>query len=385
MRLSRRAFVRTLGVGGAGVISGAVVGARGREDLVGLGRLESGWPGAGAAANSGVIRISSNENPNGPGPRALEAIRAAFGEANRYPYDFAGKMTGAIAKNLGVAEENVLTGCGSGEILRITTLAFTSPAKALVTAAPSFEEPERTATNFGHAIHAVPVTKDLALDLPGMASKVSGAGLVFFCNPNNPTGTVYGAGVVNDFIRTVNRTSPETIILVDEAYHEYVADPTYKTAIPTALENPSVIVARTFSKVYGMAGLRLGYAVGRKETLDRLRRYRLGNNVNALAAAAGIATLTDTERVAREVKLNAEAREFTTKAFADMGYPSLPSQANFVIVNIRRDVKAFQDGCRAHNVLVGRTFPPLTTYARVSVGTMDEMRQAVDVFKKVLA
>jgi histidinol-phosphate aminotransferase len=222
------------------------------------------------------------------------------------------------------------------------------------------------------------------MDLPAMAAQVSGAGLVFFCNPNNPTGTVCGADVVNDFIRTVTRTSPETIILMDEAYHEYVPDPSYQTAIPVALENPWVIVSRTFSKVYGMAGLRLGYAVGRKETLDKLRRYRLGNNVNALAAAAGVATLPDRERVAREVKLNAEAREFTTKAFADLGYPSAPSQANFVMVNIRRDVKAFQDACREHNVLIGRAFPPLTTYARVSIGTMDEMRQAVEVFKKAL-
>jgi histidinol-phosphate aminotransferase len=384
MALSRRDFVRTLGLGGAGVVSGAFVSARGREDLVGLGRLESGWSVLDAPANGPVIRISSNENPNGPGPRALEAVRAALGDANRYPYEWAGKITKSIADRLGVAEENILTGCGSGEILRITTLAFTSAARALVTAAPSFEEPERTATNFGHALHAVPVTKDLALDLPAMLSKASGAGLVFFCNPNNPTGTVYGDSAVKDFIRAVNRTSPETIILVDEAYHEYVADPAYRTAIPVALENPTVIVARTFSKVYGLAGLRLGYAVGRPETLNKLRRYRLGNNVNALAAAAGVATLPDTDRVAREVTLNAEARDFTAKAFADMGYPSQPSHANFVIVNIRRDVKAFQEGCRAQNVLVGRTFPPLTTCARVSIGTMDEMRQAVGVFKKVL-
>lgn len=384
MRLSRRAFVRTLGLGGAGVISGAVVSARGREDLIGLGPLGSGWARLDAPAMPSVIRISSNENPNGPGPRALEAIRAAFGDANRYPYDWGGKITKAIGDNLGLAEDNILTGCGSGEILRISTLAFTSPTRALVTAAPSFEEPERTATAFGHLVRAVPVTKDLALDLPAMAAQVSGAGLVFFCNPNNPTGTVCGADVVNDFIRTVNRTSPDTIILMDEAYHEYVPDPSYKTAIPVALENPRVIVSRTFSKVYGMAGLRLGYAVGRKETLDKLRRYRLGNNVNALAAAAGVATLPDRERVAREVKLNAEAREFTAKAFADMGYPSAASNANFVMVNIRRDVKAFQDACREHNVLVGRTFPPLTTYARVSIGTMDEMRQAVEVFKKAL-
>ena len=384
MRLSRRAFVRTLGLGGAGVISGAVVSARGREDLVGLGRLEAGWAGL-DAANSGVIRINSNENPNGPGPRAIEAIRAAFSDANRYPFDWAPKITKAIAEHLAVPEENVLTTCGSSEVLRLTTLACTSPTKALVTAAPTYEEPERVATAFGHPLRSIPVDADLRLDLKAMAGQVSGAGLVFFCNPNNPTGTVYGADVVNDFIRTVNRTSPETVILMDEAYHEYVPDTKYKTAIPVALENPTVVVSRTFSKVYGMAGLRLGYAVARKETIDKLRRYRVANAVNVLAAASGVATLSDRERVAREVKANAEAREFTTKAFADMGYPSLPSQANFVMVNIRRDVKAFQDACRAQNVLIGRTFPPLTTYARVTIGTMDEMRRAVDVFKKALA
>jgi histidinol-phosphate aminotransferase len=183
----------------------------------------------------------------------------------------------------------------------------------------------------------------------------------------------------------VNRTSPETTILVDEAYHEYVHEPSYRTAIPVALENPRVIVSRTFSKVYGMAGLRLGYVVGRKETIDGLRRYRVANAVSVLAAAAGVATLPDRDRVAREVKLNAEARDFTARAFSDMGYPSLPSHANFVIVNIRRDVKPFQEACRAHNVLIGRTFPPLTTYARISMGTMGEMRQAVEVFKKALA
>jgi histidinol-phosphate aminotransferase len=170
MRLSRRAFVQTLGLSGVGVISGAVVAARGREDLVGLGRLESGWIGLDAPPASTLIRISSNENPNGPGPRAIEAIKAAFDDANRYPYDWGGKIAKAIADDLGLAEENILTGCGSGEILRISTLAFTSPTRALVTAAPSFEEPERTATNFGHAVRAVPVTKDLALE-PAMARR----------------------------------------------------------------------------------------------------------------------------------------------------------------------------------------------------------------------
>jgi histidinol-phosphate aminotransferase len=233
-------------------------------------------------------------------------------------------------------------------------------------------------------VRSVRVDVGLRLDLAAMADQAVGAGLVFFCNPNNPTGTVYGADAVADFIRTVNRTSPGAVVLMDEAYHEYVDDPSYKTSIPLALENPNVIVSRTFSKVYGMAGLRLGYAVGRKETLEKLRVYRLGNNVNVLAAAAGVATLPDKERVAREVRLNAEAREFTRRALTDMGYPPPRSDTNFIIADIRRDVKTFADACAKQNVLIGRVFPPLLTHARVTIGTMDEMRQAVEVFRKVL-
>jgi len=263
-------------------------------------------------------------------------------------------------------------------------LAFTSPQKPLVVAAPTFEDPERTARALGYPVRAVPVDSELRLNLARMADEADGAGLVFLCNPNNPTGTVHGASAVADFIRAVHRRSPETMILVDEAYHEYVADPAYQTAVGLALENPRVIVSRTFSKVFGMAGLRLGYGVGQKAALDRLRLYRLANNVNVLAAAAGVATLGDRERVDREVRLNAEARAFTRKAFLDWGYTCPPSETNFIFVDIRRDARDFQEACRKLDVLVGRPFPPLTNYARISIGTMDEMRQAVEVFRRVL-
>jgi histidinol-phosphate aminotransferase len=385
-RVSRRAFVQSLGIGGAFWAAGVVVSARGREALVGAGLdpLAAEWLPRDPARAGVPTRRSSNENPNGPGPRALDAIQRAFDVSGRYPYEQAAQVTAAIAKHLGVAEENVLAGCGSGEVLRMAALAFTSPQKPLVEAAPTFEDPGRTARSLGHPVRAVPVDGQLRLDLTRMAEQADGAGLVFLCNPNNPTGTVHGAGAVADFIRAVNRRSPDTMILVDEAYHEYVADPAYKTSIELALENPRVIVSRTFSKIYGMAGLRLGYGVGQKAALDRLRLYRLANNVNVLAAAAGVATLGDRERVDREVRLNAEARAFARKAFLDWGYTCLPSETNFIFVDIRRDARDFQDACRKLNVLVGRPFPPLTTHARISIGTMDEMRQAVEVFRRVL-
>jgi len=385
MRLSRRAFVQALGIGGAGALSGPLVAARGREDLMGRtrGRPEpSDWvPGLEAPK---AVRLSSNENPNGPGARALDAIRAALVDANRYPFSQKSDVTAAIAGKLGVATNQVMAACGSGEILRLCALACTSPTRHLVAGLPTFEEPAGTARVIGAEVRSVRVDTSLKLDLDAMLAEVKGAGLIFFCNPNNPTATVHTDAAVRDFIGRVRRVSPDTVVLVDEAYHEYVDDPGYRTAISIALEDPNVIVSRTFSKIYGMAGLRLGYAVARKETLDRLAPHQLSSNVNVLVAMAGVATLEDDERVAREQRLNREARAFTRKALADLGYPSAESQTNFIMVPIRRDAKGFQDECRARGILVGRVFPPLVDHARISIGTMDEMRQAVDVFRQVL-
>jgi len=385
MKLSRRAFVQALGIGGAGALSAPLVSARGREDMMGraIGRPEpSDWvPGLDDAK---AVRLSSNENPNGPGQRALDAIREALVDANRYPFSYESAVTSTVAKRHGLAANQVMSACGSGEILRLCALACTSPTRHLVAGLPTFEEPAGTARVIGAQVRSVRVDASLKLDLDAMLAQVEGAGLVFLCNPNNPTATVHSDAAVRDFIRRVRRASPDTVVLVDEAYHEYVDDPGYRTAIPIALEDPNVIVSRTFSKIYGMAGLRLGYAVARKETLDRLAPHQLSNNVNVIVAAAGAATLEDDERVAREQQLNREARDFTRKALADMGYPSAESHTNFIMVPIRRDAKAFQDACRAQGILVGRLFPPLVDHARISIGTMDEMRQAVDVFRRVL-
>jgi histidinol-phosphate aminotransferase len=225
----------------------------------------------------------------------------------------------------------------------------------------------------------------LRLDLAAIADKARGAGLVFLCNPNNPTGTVHGAGAITDFIGQVLRISPTTCILVDEAYHEYVDDPGYRTALPLAVGNPQVIVSRTFSKVYGMAGLRIGYAVGRADTLKAMARFRLGNSVNVLAAAGALAGLSQEAHVARQVALNVEARAFTRRALEAAGFQVVPPAGNFMMVNIRRDAKAFQDACGKKGLMVGRPFPPLTTYSRISVGTLDEMQRAVAIVKDVLA
>jgi len=382
MALSRRAFVRTLGVGGAGAISGALVAFRGREALAGIPVDPSGPPSLPVDPNQ--IRLDSNENPYGPGPVALDAIRAAFGEASRYPDAPSVDLAAAIAQSHGVADDHVVAGSGSGEVLRMAAFAFTSASRPLVAGAPTFEDPLRHAVVAGASVRAVPVDRELKLNLEGMAREADGAGLVFLCNPNNPTATVHSARAVADFVRMVNKTSPGTVIVVDEAYHHYVEDPSYATALPLALENPRVLVCRTFSKIYGMAGLRIGYAVGRPETLRELRRHRLPNSINVLGAAAAIAALDRKDHLTRHRQLNHDVREMTRRALESMGFKVGRSEANFIMADVRRDSKQFQDDCRKLGVLVGRPFPPLMTHARISIGTESEMQRAIEVFRKVL-
>jgi histidinol-phosphate aminotransferase len=195
---------------------------------------------------------------------------------------------------------------------------------------------------------------------------------------------VHGAAAVSGFVSAVNRLSPATTILIDEAYHEYVDDPAYQTAIPLALDNPRVIVSRTFSKVFGMAGLRIGYAIGRPEALEPLKKHRLGAGVNVLAAAAAIGSLADADHIAAERVRNREVRQFTRDAISKLGYHVPVSNTNFLMVDVRRKVEDVIDGCRKEGVLIGRPFPPLATHARISIGTMEEMRKCVEVLGRVL-
>ncbi len=382
MAVSRRAFVRSLALGGVATVSGSAICARGRE------AAGATWwrdEADGQLAVTPGIRLDSNENPNGPAPAALDAIRAAFGEASRYPRSPTSQLIASLARLHGVADTNIVVGAGSGEILRMAVYAFTSPSRPLVQGLPTFEDPGRWADVLGTPVRSVPVDRQLRLDLAGMESQVEGAGLVFLCNPNNPTATVHSAAEVADFVRRVNKISPATTILVDEAYHHFVDDPQYQSAMALAMENPRVIVCRTFSKIYGMAGLRIGYGLGQAEPMKVLRRHRLGNGVNVLGAAAAIASLPLTAHVDGEKQRNRAARELTRKAFASWGFQAGPSEANFIMVDIRRDAGAFQKACRAEGVLVGRVFPPLTTHTRISIGTDAEMRRAIEVFRKVLA
>src|SRR6187549_4014694 len=380
--LTRRTFVQTVGTGVAGYI-----GARGRENSV-WSVLE---PALEAVA-PGMLCLSSNETPLGPGATVLEGIKAAFGPTGARPgrYDSTGgALIEAIAKKQGVKPENIVLGCGSTQILRSCTHLFTAKDKALVGTIPTYEECAGYAEMMGHPVRPVALDANFKIDLDKFADASKGAGLVFYCNPNNPTATYVGARATREFLAKLAKDSPDTYVLVDEAYYDYVTDPDHDTHIPVAIDNPHVIVARTFSKAYGMAGLRMGYGVGHADTIRKLREWDAGSgtsSLNVLAMNAGIAAINqDAAFISAERARNKDVRDFTMKWFADRGMKPTDSQANFMFVNIGRPVKDFRDACRAKGVLVARDFPPFEkTHCRLSFGTMDEMKKAVAVFGEIL-
>ena len=334
------------------------------------------------------IRISSNENPLGPGKAALEAVLGRFPDAGRYPFNGApndAALTAAIAAKFRVKPENIVLGAGSQEILKNAVRAFTTTERGLVTASPTFENCPGIARRLGHPVTEFKVDPAFRLDLEPMIAASKGAGLIFLNNPNNPTATVLSGNAVADFVSGVRHVSPETVILIDEAYHDYVTDPSYWSAVPVALETPNVFVTRTFSKAFGMAGMRIGYAIGRADTLAPLERLKMPYNVSVFGIDAAIAGLADPAHIAAERARNTKVRAFTTKALDALGCRSSDSQANFVFSDVGRSAKEFRDACAKQGVIVGRDFPPFEkSHVRISIGTMEEMQKAVAVFRGAL-
>jgi histidinol-phosphate aminotransferase len=385
MSLSRRRLFQRFG---STSVHGEWIAARGREAAVAEGSLEYPLQARAAGASSNVIRIASNENPLGPGQHVVDVIVGKFPEAGRYPFNAKEQepaLIKALTAKFGVTADQVVLGPGSGEILTNAVRAFTSPSRPLALAWPTFENPRDTAKKIGTPIRAVDLDKTLRIDIDKLVEASKGAGLVFFCNPNNPTATVHSAATVADFVKRVRAASPDTIILIDEAYHDYVTDPAYKTAMDIAKTTPNVFVTRTFSKAYGMAGLRLGYAIGAKEPIKMLERYRMPYSVNLPTIAAGVAGLANQPHIDQEARRNTAVKAYTVKAFDQMGFKATDSQSNFIFVNINRPAAAFRDACREAGVMVGRDFPPYEkTHCRISIGTQAEMEKAVAVFRKAL-
>ena len=372
MSVSRRKFAQLLGAGAAAIIVRPPLSFAKPTQSVATPLAESG----------NIIRLSANENPYGPSSKALEAMTNSFGLACRYPDEHNNVLIDKLAKLNGVNHDQILLGDGSGEILKLCAETFTGPQNGkLVAADPTFEAILNNASANGAEVVKVPLTSRFAHDLPKMLAAAK-EGLIYVCNPNNPTASITPKDALCDFIA---KTPRETMILVDEAYFHYADSPDYESVISLVKDHPNLIVSRTFSKIYGMAGLRCGYCVAQKETIERMRQQQMWDSVNIMALTAASASLDDPDHVPNGQRLNAEAKQFTTSELARMGYKTIPSQANFIMMDCKRPVVPLIQAMKQRNVHVGRLFPALPNHMRVTIGKKSEMEIFVSAFREVMA
>lgn len=314
--------------------------ARLRPGVAGIMPYEAGRPIEEVARSLGldpdsVIKLASNESPQPPFPEVVQAIATAAGSVNRYPDNDCFEPGRALAQALGVAEENLLFGAGSSDLLRVFSLAVGGPGTSAVLSWPSFVIYRLAPLLAGSELIEVPLTADHRFDPKAMIHAIRpDTTLVFVCNPNNPTGTYLSRIEVSQLISDI---PPGVTVIVDEAYFEYVTAPDYATAIPEAMERSNVVVTRTFSKIYGLAALRIGYAIGREETLGELRRAQAPFTVSSLAQVAAVQALKYPERVNERRRINAEERSRLEKELEARQIEFVPSQANFVYLRPRND------------------------------------------------
>ena len=374
--MDRRGFVTT------GLAAG-LAGFAGAGGAVTAGLERSGLFRVGKTLADGTVRLSSNENPLGLSPAARQAVIDNLVNANRYPGDWSGPLVQALAKHVGVGTDNLIMGAGSTEVLQMAVQAYQSPRAPMVIAEPTFEDVPRYQRPFAYNLIAVPLTKGLEHDLGRMREAAGrGPSVVYFCNPNNPTGTITRSSEIDAWIAD----APEsTLFLLDEAYFEYAADPTYWSGLKWIDTKPNVVVVRTFSKIFGMAGMRLGYGMAHPETAQRLRTFICANNTNVPACAAGLASLEDAGLVKRSVKVNDEAKAIATSTLDDLGLEYIPTQTNFIMHRINGDLQTYIGRMREAGVRVGRPFPPMTDWNRVSFGLPEEMDRWAEALRGLRA
>ncbi len=334
LNLSRRDFSKLMGLS-AGYAA------------LGLPEAKASWLPAASSSIATVVRLSSNENPYGPSPAALKAMTDGFSLAWRYPDEHADLLADELARLHSVSVDQVILGDGSGEILKLCAAAFTNRDKKIVVANPTFEAISRHAGVAGAEVVKIDLTPDYSHDLKKMIAAANVAGLIYICNPNNPTASLTSRTEMADFLAKV---SPATIVLVDEAYHHYVESKDYESVIPLVRQYPNLIVIRTFSKIYGMAGLRCGYGITQRANIGMLKAHQIWDSVNIMALVAARASLKDPDHIARGRKLNNEVKKSVCAELDALGYRYIPSHANFIMIDLRREVRPIIDALRTRGV-----------------------------------
>jgi histidinol-phosphate aminotransferase len=345
----------------------------------------SGWVWAAprrARRPAEPLRLDSNENPLGPAPAARQAILDAIAEAHRYPDQHREALVEALAARHGLSPANVVLGNGSTEVLQVMVQATIAAGGTVLMAEPTFEAVGKYTEPWGQQVQRVPLDARHAHDLGAMRERADRARapvLIYVCNPNNPTGTITPSAELDAWIAE----APDTVwFLVDEAYLDYADDPAYHSAERWLRDRPNVVVARTFSKIHGLAGLRLGYGLAQLATAERLRGYLSQDNANVCALAAARASLDDRGHLARGREVNARGRRILLDCLDELGLEHLPSHTNFVLHRVSGDLGTYIARMRADGVWVGRPFPPMLGHNRVSIGTPDEMGRFTEVLRR---
>lgn len=382
--VSRREWLRTTSLGvGAGLLLPTALPAAGAAGSSATPMALDAYARAAAAVRNagGPVRLQSNENPYGMSPRAKQAMLDAWDEHNKYGSLAPLALRDAFAAHAGVPAECVMITQGSREVLCTAALTFGMRGADVLSADPTFEGLSQYAEHMGLRVHRVPLNAGHAHDLEAMDRRlVSSVGLVFVCNPNNPTGTLVPDSSLRDFVVSTARRTP---VLVDEAYHDYVTDRSYRSMADLVARGENVIVLRTASKIHGLAGCRIGFAIARPDIIARMQGFTTGVP-NALAARAAIAAIADTEWQTHCRTKNAEGREILRAALAQLGRRQVPSHANFIFFHAGRPVPQVQTALAARGFQVGRAFPPYHDWVRVSIGTPDEMQAFTSVLPDAL-
>ncbi|NLZ39089.1 MAG: histidinol-phosphate transaminase [Firmicutes bacterium] len=331
---------------------------------------------------SDVVKLASNENPLGPSPAVVQVLQKMAGSVSVYPDANCYYLKEALAERLGVLPDNLIIGNGSDEIIKMLAEAFLNVGEEAIVADPTFSEYDFAVKIMGGCTVVVP-TKEYKHDLPAMADAITEkTKLIFICNPNNPTGTIVRQAEVEAFLQRV----PEHVIVIfDEAYYEYVTDEAYPNTLAYVQEGRNVIVLRTFSKIYGLAGLRIGYGIASPALIGMLNRVKEPFNVNMLAQAAALAALSDTEHLRRSREINEEGKAYLYNEFNRLGLLFITTHANFIWVRIKADCQKVFAKLLRQGVIVrtGDIFGS-PDVLRITIGTKEQNKRLVDALRTVL-
>jgi histidinol-phosphate aminotransferase len=331
-------------------------------------------------ANS--VKLASNENPLGPSPKAVSTIKERLDQLHLYPDGDCFYLKTGVAKKLGVVPEQLIFGNGSNEIIELAVRTFMRPGDEAVMAQQAFVVYQLVVQAVGGISRAVPL-RDFVHDLDAIARAITPkTRIVFLANPNNPTGTIYRREAWERFLR---KLSPEILTIVDEAYFEYVEDTDYPDSLRYHQSGKTLLSLRTFSKLYGLAGLRIGYGIGsNQEVIGLMHRVRQPFNVNAAAQWGALAALGDSDHVRQSLEVNHEGVEFLTREVAKLGLEQVPSCANFILIRVENGDEVFEQLLRQGVIVRPMGVYQLPQYVRVTVGTMEENRKFIEALRKII-